>query len=168
MEVWDDECSKCNFYTVRWDDSDINETDKFFTLYDESPQYQTATQELLSFILNTIGDDHGALDMFFNRHENEVKGLPSKGKIKIHEFRYHFPGFPLRLYALKIRDNIVVLFNGGIKDSDTNQTSSLNLKWREACSFARRIDQALFEQEIKIEEETGRLLWHDGSEEIIL
>jgi len=92
--------------------------------------------------LDSIGDDHGAIDVLFNRFENEVVGLPNKGKVTVGEIVFLFPGFPLRLYALRInnRPDLVVLFNGGVKSAQTNQGSKdLSLKWREACQFARRI-----------------------------
>ena len=168
IEIWDDERRHCNFYTVRWIDSTQNETDKFFSTYDGDTKYNDANRELLIFVLKVIGEDHGALDIFFNRHENEVKGLPAQGQLDIQEFRYHYPDFPLRLYALKIRENIVILFNGGIKDGPTNQTSSLNFNWLEACRFARKIEKSIFEEEIIINEEEGKLYWYDGGEEIIL
>ena len=80
LELWDDECSKCTFYTVRWEDTDESETDKFFNKYDAIPGLKASTQQLLSFILDSIGEDHGAIDALFNRFENEVTGLPNKGK----------------------------------------------------------------------------------------
>jgi hypothetical protein len=76
LEVWDDEAQKCTFYTVRWEDAVQNETDKFFNKYDSIPEFKTSTQELLSFVLDSIGEDHGAVDALFNRFENEVVGLP--------------------------------------------------------------------------------------------
>jgi hypothetical protein len=168
LEIWDDEGAKCTFYTVRWDEHIENETDKFFKRYHTEQKYKKATTELLNFVLKTIGEDHGAIDIFFNRHENEVKGLPSKGKIQVQEVEYFFPNFPLRLYALRLRENIVVLFNGGVKDGATNQKSRLNTKWREACDFAKKIDRAIIEKDILIEESRRMLFWYDGSEEIIL
>jgi len=48
LEVWDDEASKCTFYTVRWQDAEENETDKFFDKYYAMPEFKQVTQELLS------------------------------------------------------------------------------------------------------------------------
>ena len=168
LEIWDDEGGLCTFYTVRWDDLEMSETDRFFDKYDKDPVYEDKAAELLIFVLKAIGEDHGAIDAFFNRHENEVKGLPVKGKVVFQEITYHFPRFPLRLYALKVRENIVILFNGGVKDDETNQQSSLNMKWREACQFAKKIDQAIRDKDIIVEERQRKLFWYDGSEEIIL
>lgn len=171
LEVWDDEAGKCTFYTVRWMDAEQNETDKFFNKYDSIPEWKGATQQLLSFVLDSIGEDHGAIDILFNRFENEVVGLPNKGKVTVGEIVFLFPNFPLRLYALRInnRSDLVVLFNGGIKSSQTNQGSrDLNLKWREACQFARRIEQALRNGELVVDKRERRLYTDLGDEEIIL
>jgi hypothetical protein len=121
---------------VCWEDAKENETDKFFDKYNRIAEFKRPTQELLSFVLDSIGDDHGAIDILFNRFENEVIGLPSKGKVNVGGIVFLYPNFPLRLNALRInnREDIVVLFNGGIKSSQTNQSSKdLNLKWIEAC-----------------------------------
>jgi hypothetical protein len=168
LELWDNEGAKCTFYTVRNDDFHTNETDLFFDKYDALPEYKEAGQELLSFILHAIGNDHGALDEFFNRNENEVKGLPPQGKTTVAEITFYYPKFPLRLYALKITDSIVVLFNGGIKDDEKNQTSSLHLNWRAACEFAKRINEALWNGSIIVDHKKRKLKNYDGSDEIIL
>ena len=168
LEIWDDEGAKCTFYTVRYDDLQTNETDLFFERYDALPEYKQANQELLSFIIYAIGEDHGAINELFNRNENEVKGLPVQGKVVLDEITYHYPNFPLRLYALKITNNIVILFNGGIKDDQTNQKSSQHLIWREACEFAKRILEAIRDGTIIVDKKNRQLTNYDGSDEIIL
>lgn len=168
LELWDDEGLFCTFYTVRWDEKESSETDIFFDRYDNLIEYEEATEELLSFILHAVGDRHGAIDELFNRYENEVTGLPSKGKLELGSLVYHYPKFPLRLYALKITEGIVILFNGGVKDGNTNQSSSLNIRWQEACSFARRIDEAIRAGWISIDSENRLLKSGDDFDEIIL
>jgi hypothetical protein len=171
LEIWDDEASKCTFYTVRWEDSEINETDKFFQKYNDLSEYKLATQQLLSFVLDSIGEDHGATDILFNRFENEVVGLPNKGKATIGEISFLFPNFPLRLYALRInnRSDLVVLFNGGVKSAQTNQRSKdLNVKWKEACLFSRRIEEALRNKDILIDGRKRKIISFNGEDEIYL
>jgi hypothetical protein len=168
LEIWDNEGEACTFYTVRTDESDDCETDMFFEKYDKLPAYKEANRELLSFIIDAIGNDHGAIDELFNRYENQVTGLPVQGKAKINEITYHYPDFPLRLYALKITGNLVVLFNGGVKDGPTNQSSSLNMQWVAACKYADRILEALKDGSVVVDEKRRLLLNYDGSDEIIL
>ncbi len=162
LEIWDDETAKCTFYTVRDTESEANETDKFFDKYDSIDEYKESNTILLSFVLKSIGNIHGPKDSFFNRKENEVIGLPNKGKVRFGDLDYCFPDFPLRLYALKISEDIVVLFNGGVKDGSKNQNSSLNLKWKEACSLARKICVELNNKTIIINSDR-KLIRSDGS-----
>ena len=171
LEVWDDEGQKCTFYTVRWDDSAENETDRFFDKYDAIPELKTAGQQLLSFVLDSVGDDYGAIDALFNRPENEVTGLPNTGRVTVKQILFAYPNFPLRLHALRInnRSDIVILFNGGIKSAWTNQESKdLHLKWIEACQFAKRIENALKDGEITIDENKRKIISTYGDDEIFL
>ncbi|AXY73271.1 hypothetical protein D3H65_04445 [Paraflavitalea soli] len=64
---------------------------------------------------------------------------------------------------------MVVLFNGGVKSAHTNQGSrQLNLKWVEACQFAKRIEEALRNKEIIIDSNRRKILSDNGDEEIFL
>jgi len=90
----------------------------------------------------------------FDRFENEVMGLPNKGNVKVGGIGFLYPNFPLRLYALRVnnRPDLVVLSNGGVKSAQTNQGSgNLILKWREACQFAKRIEEALRNKKIIVD-----------------
>ncbi|MFN8117383.1 MAG: hypothetical protein U0W65_14805 [Bacteroidia bacterium] len=168
LDIWNDEATKCTFYSVKWDGEDENETDKFLLKYYSDPKYVTPIKRLRYFIEESIGEDHGPVDVFFNRNENEVKGFPPKGEVRVDEIDYLFIKFPLRLYALKISEEIVILFNGGIKDGATNQLSSLHNQWVEACQFAKKIIQAFREGTIVIDESGRYLVDCNGSNEIVL
>jgi hypothetical protein len=171
LEIWDNEASKCTFYTVRLDEAEENETDKFFTKYNGKPEYKQYVQELLSFILDSIGEDHGAIDLLFNRFENEVVGLPNKGKVNVGGIVFLYPNFPLRIYALRINDrpDLVILFNGGVKSAQTNQASrDLNFKWIEACQYAKRIEEAIRNKEIIIDYKKRVIVSANGEDEILL
>lgn len=169
LEIWDDECERVTFYTVRWQDSELSETDRFFDKYEKTEKQ--ATQELLVLLLDSIGTDHGAVEAFFNRPEDGVTGLPPKGRITVDEVKFHYPKFPLRLYALCIndREDLVVLFNGGVKSSETNSESpDLNMKFLEAKTIGKRIEQALNDKTITIDEASRTLKSFNGSDVIVL
>jgi hypothetical protein len=171
LEIWDNEGEKCTFYTVCKEDARNNETDKFFNRYYAIPELTVEIRQLVSFVLESIGNDHGAIDILFNRYENQVVGLPNRGKVVLGDVLFLFPNFPLRLYALRInsRPDLVVLFNGGRKTAQTNQESKdLNLKWIEACQFARRIEEALRNKEIIVDIKNRKIIAADSSDEIVL
>lgn len=171
LEIWDDETEKCSFYTVRKEGAQYSETDKFFNKYYAVPELVLEIRQLMSFVLESIGNDHGAIDILFNRYENQVVGLPNKGKAVLGDVSFLFPDFPLRLYALRIRNrtDLVVLFNGGRKTARTIQESEdLNLKWIEACRFAKRIEEALRNGEIRVDVKNRKLITDEGENEMIL
>jgi hypothetical protein len=170
VEIWDDEADRCTFYTVRWDEAEESETESFFNKYYEDDLHKEVAEQLYELITDTIGDRYGAIDKFFNRHEDEVNALPPKGKIRLGKTEIHHPNFPLRLYLLRINENIVVLFNGGIKNAQTTQESEgdISMKWREACAFAKQITEAIQEKMIEVNEKDFLLLNYKGGSEIVL
>jgi len=170
LELWFDEAKRCNFYTVRWEDAAISETDRFFEKYEnEDNPYNSHAYELLRLITHSIGNVYGAINDFFDRTEANAQALPPKPKYRIQEIREIGINFPLRLYCLRISDSIVVLFNGGIKDKPTNQESDdIRMKFYDAQLFAQRIIQALHDETIFIESDNRTLKDFQGNTEIIL
>ena len=166
LEIWDDEGSACTFYTVRYEDQDDNETDRFIFRYENDEDYSESLQELLSLLIDVIGEAHGAKEIFFNRPENEVTALPPKGKIGFYDL--HYPRFPLRLYAYRLSEQIVILFGGGIKDAATNQQSSVSMPWKDACAFARAIDRAFRDGDIEVDYNHRKIISTNNEESIIL
>lgn len=168
LQVWNDECEKCAFYTVQFLDKDQNETDEFFEKYFPVAKYEEDLNQLVSFIIEGIGNRHGAIDDLLNRHEGNISGLPNTGRKIINEICYHFPQFTFRIYALKISDEILVLLSGGIKDGPTNQTSSLLPNWRLSTQIAEKIVDEINSGMIINDYENRRLLFHNGSSKIII
>ncbi|MBI3137902.1 MAG: hypothetical protein HYZ15_04890 [Sphingobacteriales bacterium] len=171
LKIWDDEGKKVTFYSVWKEDAALAETDKFLNKYEHDDIYAEELDQLVQLVLVTIGDEYGALSSFFNRVKNDIVGLPHKGKLKIEDLSFHFPDFPFRLYALRVlnREDLVILFNGGLKTARTDQLSpDLEMKFHEAQHFASRIEQALREGDIIIDEEKRRLTDQDGNLEIYL
>jgi hypothetical protein len=104
---------------------------------------------------------------YYNRDENEVKGLPVQGKEQSKILLTTFQN-SIKIIRLKNHKQHSYTFNGGIKDGPTNQTSSLHLEWRAACEFAKRINEALQDGTIIVNEKHRKLTNYDGSDEIIL
>ncbi|MFN8429669.1 MAG: hypothetical protein U0V04_06805 [Spirosomataceae bacterium] len=163
LKIWDDESRYVTFYTVHREGHSLSEIDKFLEKIEQNNAYLEELNHLLEFLFNAMGERHGAANAFFNRHENQVDALPPKGKVKIASINYAFNKFPLRLFALKITDEIVILFNGGIKDAPTiQQCSGLSIVWHEACQYADKILKELHKT-IIIDEEKRQLSNPDGN-----
>ena len=151
------------FYTVRWDNAELSETDKFIEKYQTAAETRQDFDEILALI-EDIGEYRGAKDLFFRRHAGKAKELPPLTAFEIQYFHNN-----LRLFCVKINDNIVVLFNGGKKTSQTTQDSpALNMPFHEAQAFATKIFKALYDKDILINESAHRLDSAYGDDEIVL
>lgn len=172
LEIWDDEGSICPFYTVRWADNGNtpSETDKFFDTYAvDGHQFEDEGYQLFRLISESIGNKYGAIDPFFDRAENKAQALPPKPKHSIEEIKNFGINFPLRLFCYRITENIVVLFNGGVKDASSAQESkNLSIKFYEAQTFVTKIEEALQSGMIEISDDNRYLISFDGETEIIL
>lgn len=173
LEIWYDEGSTCTFYTVKWltdDEEMLSEADKFFNKYAVKENlFQDEAMQLFRLITVSIGDKYGATDDFFDRIEDEAQALPPKPrKNKIEEIRQLGINFPLRLFCYRINEQLVVLFNGGIKTAASAQESEgLRMKFYEAKAFARKISHALQANLVLISENGRYLEGFDNTTEII-
>lgn len=170
LEIWFDETELCSFYTVKWEDAELSETDHFFEQYEnEDNEYYQSANELLYLITQSIGNIYGATNDFFDRYKNYAQALPPKPKKWIPEINEIGIHFPLRLYCYRISESIVVLFNGGIKDARTDQKSkNISLKFYEAQQFAKRIAQAMQDGTIIITKDNKHLTDFQGNTQIII
>ena len=173
LEIWYDEGSVCTFYTVRWSTDEghaISETDRFFETYTvhDHPLEEKAMQ-LFRLITESIGNRYGATDDFFDRMVNRAQELPPKPKKWLEEIKDLGINFPLRLFCYRVTEHIVILFNGGIKESQATQDSkNLSLKFYEAQNFVKKIEDALQSKMIEISDDKRYLQNFDGTTEIIL
>lgn len=167
VEIFDDTGTHCTLYTVRWDDAKQSETDKFFTKYEDHEEFGESLMEMAAFLNEVIANEYGALNDFF-RFENTAQALPPKGTYQIGELQLNFFNFPLRLYCLKITENILVLFNGNEKTAQTAKGGKTSMAFHEANEFAKRINQALNDGTVIISNNNRQLLSYNKSTEILL
>ena len=165
LEVFNDEGNCCTFYSVRWENQEISETDKFFQKFQNDAINKISLQKLVAF-LEVIMEEKGAQEAFF-RLENNAHALPPQGKHLINEITIDFANFPLRLYCLRLSNALIVLFNGAEKTSSTAQGGKTSMVFAEANTFAKRILDALYHKDIYIENKRKFVLYN-GTDEIYL
>jgi hypothetical protein len=159
---------RVTYYTVKWDESELSETDKFITKYREIPALRTDLDEIIKLI-EDIGRYRSAKDMFFRRHAGVAAELPPLGNFEINSMEINYFDNRLRLFCLKISENIVILFNGGEKVSlKTQDSPDLNMPFLEAQIFAKKIFKALNEKDILNNRETHTLESGYGDDTIVL
>lgn len=122
LEIWDDESRLVTFYTIRVDGNEFSETDKFLRKYQNDPKYRDALEQLLSLLLDVMGEQQGAHPAFFTRRENRAQALPPSHAY-FGEIELRYPQFPLRLFCYRVNESLVILFNGSAKTAGTVQQS---------------------------------------------
>jgi len=161
------EFSRVHFYTVRWDEQEESETDRFLARFLDDETYREELDELVTLI-EDIGENRGAVDFLFNRFENRATALPPNFPMEINGLEFSFPETRLRLYCLRLSETVVILFNGGIKSAQTAQDSpDLSMKFHEAQQFVRKIEEALREEDLLLDAEKKILSSAYGDEIII-
>jgi hypothetical protein len=142
---WYSEGKSCQLYSIHIFDKRTDEASLFFEKYGaiDHPK-RSYTNQLLLLIIKSIANKYGASDDFFDRHENDIHALPPKPKKYITEISLLGSSFPLRIYCMRITNEILILFNGGEKTAPSTQGSKdLSMKFYEALSFANQIKDAL-------------------------
>jgi len=98
---------KVRIYSVLFDDKDQNETDAFISRFDSDKTYKEDFDTIIYWI-SRIGE-YGALERYF-RNEWKAKAIPITSS-------------KLRLYCVRLSNNILILRNGGVKTSKKVQDS---------------------------------------------
>lgn len=156
-------------YTIRFEEisglrHDLTEYEKFIERF-ENDHTVSDTYGIISESILIMGEVGADLDMF--RLENRAVALPPPGRrlaILGHEYRDDFP--PLRLYMMRVCDQILILFNGGLKTNRTAQLCpNVSTHFRTANSLCNQIDDRIRSREIVID---GNRLITDLSEPFII
>lgn len=144
--------SKVCIYTVRKEEAELSETQDFFRRVGFMPEYIEDAQKLSRLLSNQIANIYGAHDKYFNRNEKRATALPPSGRYKGFkgEKVVNFSYFPLRLYSLRLSNSVIVLFNGGIKETggSAQNDEKVSIYFQEANEFTKRIFSAIREETI--------------------
>ncbi len=126
------------YYTVKIEEEDLTETEKFLDRYYGNILYKEDYDYIVNF-LQELGDTRGAQKKYF-RFENSGDALPPS-----------WIENELRLYCIRLTDEIVILGNGGLKTSDTAQGSpDCKPKFDLINKIGRELDRCLGRGEITI------------------
>ena len=113
IEIFE-ECEKVNFYTLRFQGEET-EVDQFLDHFPEGCEYDEDIDIIIKWI-EQIGE-RGALERYFrteSKRGDNIWAIPIETA-------------SLRLYVIRLSDNIVILGNGGLKATGTyNEDPFLN------------------------------------------
>ena len=107
-----EEHEQVNFYSIKLEEEELAELDRFFEKFPEGCEYDDEIDVILAWRDHIA--EHGALERYFRPEGRFGDGV---GVIPIDL------GNKVRLYCLRLSDNILVFGNGGIKDASSWEKS---------------------------------------------
>lgn len=130
-----------SLYTISFENNNLSEFAKFMTNFKDNARLQRDYQIILLALQKIL--ENGALERYFRpegKLNDGVCALPiSSGK--------------LRLYCLRLSDKILIIGNGGIKDTKTyNENNELNGYVIDLQKFDALIKEAVKDGSISIVE----------------
>ncbi|MBQ5697821.1 MAG: hypothetical protein IIV50_05525 [Muribaculaceae bacterium] len=130
-----------SLYTISFENDNHSEFAKFMTNFKDNARLQRDYQIILLALQKIL--ENGVLERYFRpegKFNDGVCALPiSSGK--------------LRLYCLRLSDKILIIGNGGIKDTQTyNENNELNGYVIDLQKFDALIKEAVKDGSISIEE----------------
>lgn len=101
------ESDKCTIYTLQFQSESETEFERFYNKFKDDAEYNPDLMRIVAFI-NKIAQN-GAFERFFR----------PEGRIADHVVALPVLTSKLRLYCLRLSDKILILGNGGVKNSRT-------------------------------------------------
>lgn len=153
------------FYTVRFDDEELSETEKFIARILDTPNLEReygVEMDTLIAVLEFIGEVRGAQSKYF-RMENNAEALPPpRGTLEAVQLDIDNR---LRLYCVRLSDEVVILLGGGIKTANSVQDSpDVRMHFHLAQRIASALDNAFREQRLRL---VGTDIFCDDEERLL-
>lgn len=141
---------KVTYYSVRSEDAELNELERFIERYEDDLEVAEEFEDLFAWI-KYIGEEEGANSVLF-RDESSAQALPPEMKIIRKRNRLKEIGYRLRLYCIRINESIVILLNGGVKETQKVQDDpDLLSKFRLANKISEVITEKMILGELWVE-----------------
>ena len=99
----------CTMYTIQFLSDDMSEFEKFISKFRENAELNPDFQAIMRFVEQILSN--GALERYFRREGKMTDSVVALPVLKS----------KLRLYCLRLTDKILILGNGGVKNSRTYQ-----------------------------------------------
>ncbi|MBI4929907.1 MAG: hypothetical protein HY841_04030 [Bacteroidetes bacterium] len=159
------------YYTVRLikdeQKDESNEADKFYKIYRDPAHSHHSEYKIILKVIDAIGYHYRGAEPYLFRFEDKADALPPPRKsaknILDIEIVMHSE---LRLYCIRLSNEVVVLLNGGVKTRDQAlNCPNVSGHFRFAQTIAKLIDDLIARKEIRIEGK--EIINETGEEEII-
>lgn len=144
------------YYTVKSiiDDvpDELTETDKFYASFDDPAHPHFEEFDTIYRVVDAMGNSPRGAERCLFRFENDADALPPNRRDAERVFGIDvIKHSELRLYCIRLSNDVVVLLNGGVKiEDDPRDCPNVGRHFHFAQLIARAIDQLIAEKAIQI------------------
>lgn len=161
----DFQCRKVKYFSVCFEEAEVNE---FFDFLNRMEEVEEMTVELSNLLvwLEEIGEHYGAQKRFFRNEAwiTDAQALPPPSKqMRLRELEVN----DLRLYCLVLNENVVILFNGGIKTKTVIKAQdcpNVGGYFKQANRLAAKIHQLMICGEVQWNRDHTDIIYDDNLE----
>jgi len=133
--------SKVTYYSLKFEGEKQTELEKFYERYQET---YSESVYYLKFWIAEIGEKFGANTRYFRPEDNAFALPPPSKELQYIDFATPKKDMSLRLYCIVLSPEIVILVDGGIKESDaTRDSPSCWKSFMVASNIASQIKQMI-------------------------
>lgn len=148
VRLTDLQFKKVRYFSIRFKENEVSEFFDFLNRMEDIGEVSEDLSNLLVWI-EQIGENFGAIKDRFFRNESiiaDVQALPpSKKQMEVYEILVE----DLRLYCMVLNENVVFLFNGGIKTTDNaKECPNVGPLIKQANQIVKKIDECLKNKDI--------------------
>ena len=159
------QCRKVKYFSVCFEEAEVNE---FFDFLNRMEEMEAMKDELSNLLvwLEKIGEHYGAREQFFRNEAcgADVKALPPpRRQMLLRELEVN----DLRLYCLVLNENVVILFNGGIKSKTVIKAQdcpNVGGYFKQANRLAAKIHQLMICGEVQWNRDHTDIIYNDNLE----
>lgn len=134
-------------YTIKLEDNKLSE----FELFDAKsfPDHHSEI-EIVYNVLEEM-QVRGAKDFYFKTNEGPADALPRVSKEIMDANK---EDFGIRLYCIRLTDNLLILLNGDIKThKDPRECGNVKQHFKRAIAIAAKLDKLCFDKDIDFTEQ---------------
>ena len=157
LEIFDDEIDFVTYYTIRLIENDVkaelSETEKFYETYDNEDHPNFSEFDIIARVIDAMGYSENGAEAHFFRFEDAAGALPpgKKATERLLETKIATDS-QLRLYTIRLRNEVVVLLNGAVKtEIEALNCPNVRVHFKFAQAIAKAIDELIFDKSIVIE-----------------
>lgn len=128
----------CNFYTVRFDDEEVSETDKFIDRFNAEDNEYYEDLQMIGALIEVLSEDGTAV---IRRARDESRAFALPPEVLEASAKINVTGNKLRLYYVELSERVFVLLGGGVAHGEPYGHPPIQLK--DAQIFAKKIEEAV-------------------------